>query len=53
MSKGPTIRDWTYVALIAVLLVAYASGLASQAARAGEADEPNICLFHDAASQAR
>ena len=52
MSNIPSIRDWTYVALIAVLLVAYASGLASQAAKAGEADPPErICLLHDAASK--
>ena len=53
MQKLPTVRDWTYVVLIAVLLVAYASGLASQAAKAGETKAPeNICLFHSSASPA-
>ena len=54
MPNAPTLRDWTYVALIAVLLTAYASGLLSQAAKAGEAKDPppSVCVFHDMASNA-
>lgn len=46
--NAPTIRDWTYVAVIAALMLAYVSGLLSQAARAGETKAPDICLFHEA-----
>jgi hypothetical protein len=47
MSKARMIRDWTYVAVLAVLLASYAASLAAQAvsARAAAAAPGSVCLY--------
>lgn len=48
MSTARMIRDWTYVAVLAVLLASYAASLAAQAvsARAATAEPPaSMCMY--------
>ena len=46
MSKARMIRDWTYVAVLAVLLLSYAVSLASQAVTARAADVGgSVCMY--------
>lgn len=41
----PTIRDWTYIVVVAFLAVTYAAGLVSQSISASAADRGNICMI--------
>jgi hypothetical protein len=50
MHPGITIRDWTYVTLVAVALITYGLGLVSKstAAQAPERDAVHVCVLSDA-----
>ena len=41
----PTIRDWTYVAVVAVLLVTYAAGLVSKTVSASTTEHGSTCMI--------
>jgi hypothetical protein len=41
----PTIRDWTYITVVAFLLVTYAAGLISQTISASAAERGSICMI--------
>ena len=41
----PTIRDWTYVAIVTLLLATYAVSLVSQAIGARAAPAPSVCML--------
>lgn len=46
MSTARMIRDWTYLAVLAILLLSYAVSLASQAVTARAADAgPSVCMY--------
>lgn len=41
----PTIRDWTYIVVVAFLAVTYAAGLVSQTISASAAEPGNVCMI--------
>jgi hypothetical protein len=45
MSNARMIRDWAYVAVLAVLLVSYAASLVSQAVSARAAESAGACVL--------
>ena len=48
MSTSRMIRDWTYAAVLAVLLLTYAASLVSQAVSARAAEGPSVCMLSGA-----
>ncbi|MEQ1865807.1 MAG: hypothetical protein ABL996_14300 [Micropepsaceae bacterium] len=45
MSTPRMIRDWTYAAVLAVLLLSYGASLVSQAVSARAAESPGVCML--------
>lgn len=41
----PTIRDWTYIVVVAFMLVTYAAGLVSQSISASAAERGGVCMI--------
>jgi hypothetical protein len=52
MSTAAMIRDWTYVAVVALLLLSYALSLLSKGFTAHAADnsEVRVCVYSDASA---
>lgn len=45
MSPSRIIRDWTYAAVLAALLLSYGASLVSQAVSARAAEGPSVCML--------